>query len=153
MKTVLKIVALIVIGWIALHLLLSLVGAVVMLAWSLAIPLFIGLAIYFLFPDVFKRIKELGKMPEPAAPLHLYGPTGQVVIFAEKPTLRALTHSHQETTGNRQLANDTEVSVLDEDATDDVLKIKVLSGDQKGQIAWVERGMVVGYKKQLPATD
>ena len=153
MKTVLKIIALIVIGWLALHLIFSLVGAVVMVAWSLAIPLFIGLATYFLFPNIWTRVKELGKMPEPAEPLRLYAPAGKVFIFSEKPTLRELTHAHEATDSNRQLVNDTEVSVLADDPSDEVLKIKVLNGDQKGQVAWVERGLVLGYKKQLPATD
>jgi hypothetical protein len=67
-----------------------------------------------------------------------------VVLFEEKPSLLQITKVDDTMAGIVKLPNGEGIKILEE--AENVLKVKVLSGAHKGNLAWVSKSDVTGYK-------
>ena len=139
---ILRIVLAIIVLFIAVKLFFFAVGIFTLLAWGLTILLIVGavcwLLLKFLIPA--NKLAE----PEKSAGPQLYNHSGNVVLFEEKPNLLQITKADETTGGTINLPNGEKISIVEED--ENVLKVKVNSGAHKGNVAWVSKSDVTGYK-------
>jgi hypothetical protein len=139
---ILQIILLIVVAIVAIKLFFFAVGIFTLLSWVLALLLIVG-AIGWFFMKFIKPVDKLTKPAEKSGP-QVWNHTGNVVLFEEKPNLLQITKVDDTTAGIIKLANGEGIKIVEE--ADNVLKVKVLSGAHKGNVAWVSKSDVTGYK-------
>jgi hypothetical protein len=139
---ILKIILMIVVAIVAIKLFFFAFGVLSLLSWVLALLLMVG-AIGWVCFQLFKPGDKLSKPRQKSGP-QVWNHSGNVVLFEEKPDLLQITKVDDTTDGIIKLSNGEGIKIVEE--AENVLKVKVLSGDYKGNIAWVSKSDVTGYK-------
>ncbi len=139
---ILKIILMIVVAIVAIKLFFFAVGMVTLLSWMLALVLIVG-AIGWVCIKFIKPANKLTKPVEKTGP-QVWNHSGNVILFEEKPNLLQITKVDDTTGGIIKLPNGEGIKIVEE--AENVLKVKVLSGEHKGNVAWVSKADVTGHK-------
>jgi hypothetical protein len=139
---ILKIILMLVVAIVAIKLFFFAVGIFTLLSWVIALLLILG-AICWVCLKLIKPADKLTKPAEKSGP-QVWNHSGNVVLFEEKPSLLQITKVDDTTGGIIKLPNGEGIKIVEE--AENVLKVKVLSGEHKGNIAWVSKADVTGYK-------
>lgn len=132
----------IVVAILAIKLFFFAVGVFSLLAWVLGLVLIVGAVGWVAFQFI-KPANKLTKPAEQSRP-QVWNHSGNVVLFEQKPNLLQITKVDDTTGGIIKLPNGEGIKIVEE--AENVLKVKVLSGQYKGNIAWVSKADVTGYK-------
>lgn len=139
---ILKILLAIVVVMVAIKLFFFAVGIFALVSWAIALLLIVGaigwVCINFILPK-----DTLTKPVEKTGP-QVWNHSGNVVLFEEKPNLLQITKVDDTTSGIIKLPNGEGIKIVEE--AENVLKVKVLSGQHKGNVAWVSKADVTGYE-------
>lgn len=138
----LRIIFFIILAIIALKLFFFAVGIFTLVAWAVTGLLIIGAIGWLCYVVFFKSASKA--VPETKAGPQLYNHTGNVILFSEKPDLLQITKANDTTSGTIKLPNGQSIKIVEE--SENVLKVKVTSGEKKGEVAWVSKSDVTGYK-------
>ncbi len=139
---IIKILLFIVLAIVAIKLFFFAVGVFTILAWALLLILVVAAVCWVCFRFLMPT-NEQKKTVEKSGP-QVWNHSGNVVLFEEKPSLLQITKVDDTTSGVIKLPNGEGIKIVEE--AENVLKVKVLSGEHKGNIAWVSKADVTGYK-------
>ncbi|MCC7529992.1 MAG: hypothetical protein IT342_15820 [Candidatus Melainabacteria bacterium] len=139
---IVKILLFIVLAIVAIKLFFFAVGVFTILAWALLLILIVALVSWVCFRFLMPT-NEQKKTAEKSGP-QVWNHSGNVVLFEEKPNLLQITKVDHTTSGIIKLPNGEGIKIVEE--AENVLKVKVLSGEHKGNVAWVSKADVTGYK-------
>ncbi len=139
---IIRIILFIVVAIIAIKLFFFVLGVFSLLAWSLLLIAIVAAICWVCFRFILP--KNMLAKPEPKAGPQVWNHSGNVVLFDEKPTLLQITKVDDTAGGIIKLPNGEGIKIVEE--ADDVLKVKVLSGLHKGNVAWVSKSDVTCYK-------
>lgn len=133
----------IVLAIVAIKLLFFAVGVFTLVAWGVT-GLLLFAAVGYLCFLLFKGSQGKASRPDAKAEPQVWNHSGNVVLFEEKPSLLQITKVDDTMAGIIKLPNGEGIKVLEE--AENALKVKVLSGAHKGNLAWVSKSDVTGYK-------
>jgi len=144
MMLILKIILFLVLAFFAIKLFFFAVGIFTLVAWAVLALLIVG-GIGWLCYQIFGKpgTGKSGMIDEKAGP-KLWNHSGNVLLFEEKPDLLQITKADDTTAGTIQLPNGESIKIVEE--AENVIKVKVLSGQHKGNVAWVSKSDVTGHK-------
>lgn len=140
----------IVVGWIVLAFILiqvamHLIGMFMMFAMLLGAAVLIGAPIFF-------YIKYRNQSPDQSVQeveTKLYEPNGSIKLFSKEPTTPQIVMIGVEVANAPkfiEIPNDTVIKIVhDEDKQ--AVKVKIVTGAQKGKTGWVSRGAIIKSAK------
>lgn len=133
----------IILAIVAIKLFFFAVGVFTLVAWGVTGLLLVSAVCYVCFL-LFKGSKGKASHPDAKTEPQVWNHSGNVVLFEEKPSLLQITKVDDTMAGIIKLPNGEGIKILEE--AENVLKVKVLSGAHKGNLAWVSKSDVTGYK-------
>ncbi len=141
MKIVIYIVLGIVFTVVAANVFFYLVSMFAMLGWVLGALCVLGLLTYLsiLFLSPKKKHERKGSA------VTLFNNDGSVDFFLQQPSPLQLTLIGTSASGAAKLANNTSAELLEE--ADGSVRIKIRSGEKKGEVGWVSASSFSSSKK------
>ena len=128
---------------VAIKLCFFAVGVFAFMAWTLTGLLIVVGFCWLIFQLMNGRVWSKEPLTPEAEP-QVWNHSGDVVLFEEKPSLLQITKVDDTTAGIIKLPNGAAIKIVEE--ADNVLKVKVLSGAHKGNVAWVSKADVTNYQ-------
>ncbi len=140
-----RIILFIILAIVAIKLFFFAIGVFTLMAWALTGILIVIASVYLCM--LLMKGNLSGKTAETQARPQVWNHSGNVILFEEKPTLLQITKVDDTTAGTIKLPNGEGIKIVEE--AENVVRVKILSGAHKGDLAWVSKSDVTGHKSKI----